>query len=585
MFKIRQLTLFSIQEQQFTYQFSEGINYFKGKNDSGKTEFYSFIDFMFGSSLDISKKRWYKDSLHKATMELEYNDIGFLLTRTMNPNQNYFSYVNEDISESIDLRTYKDKLNSMFCQDESLLKEIRNFTNEDLTYRTFTMFNFFGENGQGKIQDFLDKCSDIKYSVKLNPILNFIFNNHLDKIFALQQELNELSSQLKELEVSRQRYDFIINQVNSNLLKLGGSITYTGRNAEDIKKFISSIREMQHPDNKGDKRNIADLEVMYNNISEQIKVHENSISDAKQFEKDSNSRKKLLSKLQELVSDNTEFDYLISPMQKLIEDIDSTIFFSNYIITDNTVKELRKQLEQIKIEIRRNDSKFKCYTVEQKVKSIALIEDYLSVVITNNEEDLNNLRRRIKEIKEEIKVLQNSDDMKKINEMSRFVTDLYCAAKDISTVVSDDIHQTGFEIKYLKKGNILQPMVLSDDTENINSNKKVNFYIGSMARHTLIQLCGYLSFMNLMLSNGKYPLVPILVIDHISKPFDEKNSKAIGLVLDEAYKLIGKENMQTFIFDDEDNEKLNINPDHVEDLVTDEKTGFNPFYFPTNTED
>ncbi len=585
MFKIRQLTLFSIQEQQFTYQFSEGINYFKGKNDSGKTEFYSFIDFMFGSSLDISKKRWYKDSLHKATMELEYNGIGFLLTRTMNPNQNYFSYVNEDISESIDLRTYKDKLNSMFCQDESLLKEIRNFTNEDLTYRTFTMFNFFGENGQGKIQDFLDKCSDIKYSVKLNPILNFIFNNHLDKIFALQQELNELSSQLKELEVSRQRYDFIINQVNSNLLKLGGSITYTGRNAEDIKRFINSVREMQHPDNKGDKRNIADLEVMYNNISEQIKVHENSISDAKQFEKDSNSRKKLLSKLQELVSDNTEFDYLISPMQKLIEDIDSTIFFSNYIITDNTVKELRKQLEQIKIEIRRNDSKFKCYTVEQKVKSIALIEDYLSVVITNNEEDLNNLRRRIKEIKEEIKVLQNSDDMKKINEMSRFVTDLYCVAKDISSVVSDDIHQTGFEIKYLKKGNILQPMVLSDDTENINSNKKVNFYIGSMARHTLIQLCGYLSFMNLMLSNGKYPLVPILVIDHISKPFDEKNSKAIGLVLDAAYKLIGKENMQTFIFDDEDNEKLNINPDHVEDLVTDEKTGFNPFYFPANTED
>ena len=130
----------------------------------------------------------------------------------------------------------------MFCQDESLLKEIRNCTNEDLTYRTFTMFNFFGENVQGKIQDFLDKCSDIKYSVKLNPILNFIFNNHLDKIFALQQELNELSSQLKELEVSRQRYDFIINQVNSNLLKLGGSITYTGRNAEDIKRFSAFLR-------------------------------------------------------------------------------------------------------------------------------------------------------------------------------------------------------------------------------------------------------------------------------------------------------------------------------------------------------
>ena len=175
--------------------------------------------------------------------------------------------------------------------------------------------------------------------------------------------------------------------------------------------------------------------------------------------------------------------------------------------------------------------------------------------------------------------------MKKINEMSQFVTTLYCAAKDISTVVSDDIHQDGFEIKYLKRGNILQPMVESVETDDTVSNKKVNFYIGSMARHTLIQLCGYLSFMSLMLANGRYPLIPILVVDHISKPFDEKNSKAIGIVLNEAYKSIGKENMQTFIFDDEGSEKLNIIPDHEENLVTDTKTGFNPFYFPTNKDD
>lgn len=578
-----QLTLLSTEKKQFTYHFSEGINYFKGKNDSGKTEFYSFIDFMFGSSLDISKKRWYKDSLLKATMQLVNNGIEFSLTRTMNPNENYFTYSNENIEEAIDLREYKNKLNSVFCQDESLLKEIRNFSNEDLTYRTFTMFNFLGENGQGRIQDFLDKCSDIKYSVKLNPILNFIFNNHLDKIFSLQQELDELIAQLKEIEINRQRYDFIINQVNSNLLKIGGGISYTGRNSEDIKRFITSVKDMQSSDNKAEKRNISDLEVMFNNISEQIKVHENSISDAKQFEKDSHSRKKLISKLQELTADNAEFNYLITPMQKLIEDIDDTIFFSNYLITDNTVRELKKQLDQIKSEIKRNDSRFKCYTVEQKVKSIALIEDYLSVSVSSNDEDLANIRKRIKEIKDEIKVLQNSDDLKKINEMSQFVTSLYCAAKDISTVVSDDIHQTGFEIKYLKKGNILQPMIKPNEFEDGDLNKKVNFYIGSMARHTLIQLCGYLSFMKLMLANGKYPLIPILVIDHISKPFDEKNSKAIGIVLDEAYKLIGKANMQTFIFDDEDNEKLNINPDHAEDLVTDIKTGFNPFYFPTNT--
>ncbi len=56
MFKINKLKMYGIDGDEFTYEFESGINYFKGKNSSGKTEFYSFIDFMFGSSEDIRKK-------------------------------------------------------------------------------------------------------------------------------------------------------------------------------------------------------------------------------------------------------------------------------------------------------------------------------------------------------------------------------------------------------------------------------------------------------------------------------------------------------------------------------------------------
>lgn len=582
MFKITKLIMFDMNNESYIYEFCEGVNYFKGKNSSGKTEFYSFIDYMFGSSEDITKKPWYKDSLSKATMLFEYNGNAFCITRTRNKNQNYLHYVDEDISETIDLRQYKDKLNSIFAQDIQLLKEIRNFTNEELSYRTFTMFNFLGEKGQGKIQDFLDKCSDIKYSVKLNSILNFIFNKNLEKIYELQNELNDLLQEVKDLESSFQKFDFIINQVNANLQKIGGNVWYTGRNSDAIKAHLSSVIEMQNTDKVAEKRNIADLEVMYNSLSEQIKVYENSTADAKQFEKDNENRRKLLFKLQELLNENTDFSYLVHPMQKLLYDIDNTIFFSNYIISDNTVKELKKQRDQIKIEIRRNDSRFKCYTLEQKSKAIALIEEYLSVEIVANDDILKEKKKRIREIREELKALQNSDDTKKINELSEFITTLYCSAKDISSVVSDDIYQSGFEIKYLKKGNILQPMIFSEEIENAEAKKQVNYYIGSMARHTLIQLCGYLAFLKILLENNRYPIIPILVIDHISKPFDEKNSSAIGKVISAAYEIIGKENLQIFIFDDEDFEKLNIQPEHSENLVDDYKTGFNPFYNPNN---
>ena len=94
--------------------------------------------------------------------------------------------------EIIDQREYREKLNSIFAKDMELLKNIREFTEEELTFRTFTMFNFLGEKRQGAIHDFFDKCSDIKYSVKLVPILNFIFNNNLEKIYWLQRELEQL---------------------------------------------------------------------------------------------------------------------------------------------------------------------------------------------------------------------------------------------------------------------------------------------------------------------------------------------------------------------------------------------------------
>ena len=64
-----------------------------------------------------------------------------------------------------------------------------------------------------------------------------------------------------------------------------------------------------------------------------------------------------------------------------------------------------------------------------------------------------------------------------------------------------------------------------------------------MARHTLIQLCGYLGFLKLLLEEGKYPIIPILVIDHVSKPFDIQHAKALGEVLNKACKIIGKENI------------------------------------------
>ena len=60
MFKIERLDLYNTDDNVDSYVFESGINYFIGKNNSGKTEFYKFIDYMFGSSVVIKNSIWYK---------------------------------------------------------------------------------------------------------------------------------------------------------------------------------------------------------------------------------------------------------------------------------------------------------------------------------------------------------------------------------------------------------------------------------------------------------------------------------------------------------------------------------------------
>ena len=78
MFRISKLVMYDYNDNSYTYSFDNGINYFVGKNSSGKTEFYKFIDYMFGASFSIKNSIWYKGSLNKASMYFSYNSINIL---------------------------------------------------------------------------------------------------------------------------------------------------------------------------------------------------------------------------------------------------------------------------------------------------------------------------------------------------------------------------------------------------------------------------------------------------------------------------------------------------------------------------
>ena len=209
-----------------------------------------------------------------ATLEIDKDGIGYILHRTENINKNYIYYKDEEPRKILMLDIYKERLESIFTNDIEFLKELRAFTQEELTYRSFMMFNFLGEKRQGYIYNFLDKCSDIKYSVKLMPILNFIFNDNLKKIFDLQNELTKKQSQLKTEEKKYQKSEFLFQQINNNLQNLGINIVFNRRNKIEIKKEIENLKKLKKKKRATVYKTIDELSMMYNNISEQIKTNE-----------------------------------------------------------------------------------------------------------------------------------------------------------------------------------------------------------------------------------------------------------------------------------------------------------------------
>ncbi|EAC6293435.1 hypothetical protein D5S31_15370, partial [Listeria monocytogenes] len=203
-------------------------------------------------------------------------------------------------NNEIDFEEYKAKLMAVFSPNEKNLRELRAFIDEDITYRTFTLFNFLGETRQGVVNDFFDKSHEIKYALKLDSILNFIFNKNLEAINQLKIEFNSLTSDVNKIQAELESNNFIRKRINGLLLQLGVKKIFNGKNSSDIYMEIEKFEKMEEkPTN--DKVDLSSLEIYYNTLSEQINEYDKIIQDSKQIENDNRNRESLLRNLQELV--------------------------------------------------------------------------------------------------------------------------------------------------------------------------------------------------------------------------------------------------------------------------------------------
>lgn len=121
----------------------------------------------------------------------------------------------------------------------------------------------------------MDKGRNIEYSVKLPSLLNFIFNENLKRIFELETILENLEKEVKKLELKKNQYEFIVKEINNNIIILNLNMQYNGKNAELVKQRLEQYKLMEK-DTKSvaiNAKNTTELSLMLENIDEQLKTY------------------------------------------------------------------------------------------------------------------------------------------------------------------------------------------------------------------------------------------------------------------------------------------------------------------------
>lgn len=123
-----------------------------------------------------------------------------------------------------------------------------------------------------------------------------------------------------------------------------------------------------------------------------------------------------------LIKYKENFSYLLVPIKDLVNDLDTTISFSQYKLKEKTVESLKRQREQLRIEIKKYDNQFKFQSYDKKMKYITLLDEYLEIDVSDNEEIILELKKQIQAIKREIKMFQNDDNDSMIKGISQYKT-------------------------------------------------------------------------------------------------------------------------------------------------------------------
>ena len=519
MFKIESIRLICDGEKERFLDFSNVVSYVYAPNSKGKTLLCECIDYALGSGDRVLQNPAMKGVQAIETVLL-MNDSRLYLLRE----ENSFYFKKDKTSTYIQINKdiYDEKITSALLNgDDSEVLGFNEVFDRSISHRAMSFMNFLDQKGMGDLKYVFTKAPTEKFRWYYKDIMNYIFNNsNAREIVAKTKQLKLLDKKYQELEKKEREYAIQRDLLFNELKKLGICVESISEAKERLNEFKNNYTR---PKTSVKEKDLKFLLVASQSLAEEIKVQQCYSEQGKLIISREKSIEKLLNTFIKIVKNNNNLQEYTKPITALLTDAKMKVDTFASIDINETIRKLIKEKQKIDKQIELLKNQLIKLNYEDTEKSIALSVELLKQIESYGEiEDIEQIRKKIKVLKDEIDSLKKQFDKSKQKIISQSITENYKSLKDTCSFVSEDLDK-GLEIVFDAKqvqlyAQIIEKITLENGEEYEN---KTQFVPGSMARQTSWQILCYLEVLSYTLNNVPgLPLLPLIVFDNISMPYD-----------------------------------------------------------------
>lgn len=539
MFKIKRIAL----DDGVFYDFYDDYTVVYGTNSTGKSVLFKIIYYMLGSSKGWDERSvWELDGMDGVTSITMEVDNGKRLYLKRNKSEELFYKNNtEDDYLKVDIDVYKDSIQSMLISSTDCFNLYHEVVGEKLSHRALSYLNFIDQYGLGNAVHIFLQSTDYKYTKRIRKQMQFIFDS------SRQKELAQLEEQRDNVALALEQQNEIIikrriieDQINTELSFL--EIENPDSIADKKSKFLEFCK------NRTEKTDPINKEYTYllnvsNQLANQIQI-ERTFSKQRDLINSRNKKNELLLQLlKNSIGDNEEFSNYLKSINKTLEFLsneDDVLSMKDYSASIAAIAEKKEEVDSLIQQLKRSFSEKTEFEISNSIK--ALDYYFKKYNALNEAGDLSSLEEKKKDLDKRIKTLAAGISANKSADLNSFITNSYINMPGDLPFVKEDLERSGFSLEFIPSqtatiGKEKETIVTEDGQKEVD----VEFIPGSKARQTcwqIITFIGIHSFAKRIYPS--LPLIPLIVIDGINEPFDDK----FPIILNYLSKLCSDNNIQ-----------------------------------------